>query len=245
MKDNFSGQSEGYSKYRPLYPLELFDFINAVVKTKILAWDCATGNGQSARELAKTFKTVYASDVSEKQLAQAPKLENVIYAKEPAEQTSLTTGTVNLVTVAQALHWFDLDKFYAEVRRVSAPGGMIAVWTYSLFSVSPEIDQVMDEYHFDTLQAYWDPERQYVDEGYENIPFPFPEIDCPRFEISVDWDINSLEGYLDTWSAVQKYIKVNGTSPVPGVIDRLKAFFPVGKKLTIRFPLYLKMGHVL
>ena len=245
MKDNFSLQCKGYSMYRPLYPPELFDFLNAVVQTKLNAWDCATGNGQCARELANSFQHVYGSDISEKQLSEAIRKENITYAKEPAEQTSLPAGTVNLVTVAQALHWFNFEKFYEEVRRVSAPDGMIAVWCYSLFSVNPEIDQVMDEFHFDILEAYWDRERKYVDDGYGAIPFPFKEIECPRFEIKCNWNIGMLEGYLNTWSAVQKFIKVNNESPVPALIERLKKFFPSGESVAVRFPLPMKMGYIL
>ncbi len=244
MKDNFSTQSDSYSKYRPGYPLELFDYILKQVKHPTLAWDCATGNGQAAKELSRHFDEVYATDISEKQLNNAVQAPNIIYKKETAEKTLLADASVDLITVAQALHWFDFDLFYAEVKRVSKPGGIIAVWTYSLLSINPEIDALINEYHFNTLKKYWDAERAYVDDGYSTIPFPFKQIGDPGFEIKLRWTIEEPEGYFYTWSAAQKYLVQNGYSPVPELMAEIKKSWPVSEVLPIRFPIYLKIGRV-
>ena len=244
MKDNFSTQSEGYAKYRPQYPAELFAFINDHVKNKNLAWDCATGNGQSAKELSTYFSKVHATDISQNQLDNAVKKENITYAKEPAEQTSLKDASVDLTTVSQALHWFNFDKFYAEVKRVSAPDAMIAVWLYHLISINPEIDAVVRSYHFETLMKYYDAERVHVDDGYANIPFPFKEIECPLFTIKLNWSIEDFEGYFNTSSAVQKYIKQHNESPLPDFIKNIKRLWPDGQLLPVQLPVQLKMGYV-
>ncbi|MGQ0738030.1 MAG: class I SAM-dependent methyltransferase [Bacteroidota bacterium] len=141
MKDNFSGLADIYAKYRPHYPAELFIFILSNISVKETAWDCATGNGQTAKDLAPHFKKVFATDISQKQLDHAPYLPNVIYAVQPAEQTDFPPDSFDLVTVSQALHWFRFDDFYKEVKRVLKPGGWIAAWTYSGVQVSPEIDE--------------------------------------------------------------------------------------------------------
>lgn len=243
MKDNFSSQSEVYAQYRPGYPAELFEYILGFVKQKELAWDCGTGNGQSAAELSGHFKKIFATDISRKQLDHAVKKENIIYALEPAEKTSLTDGSVDLITVAQAIHWFRFEEFYEEVRRVAKPGAALAVWTYSLLRISEEIDRIIDEYHYATLEQYWDPERKYVDEGYANIPFPFDEIKTPGFVIEQNWTLDDLEGYLNTWSALQKFIKANSYSPVKDVIEQVRPSWGEGKR-TIIFPVHLRVGLV-
>lgn len=198
MKDNFSTQANVYAQYRPGYPKELFAYILSFVKEKHFAWDCGTGNGQSALQLSGNFKKVFATDISQKQLDNAAAKENIIYALEPAEKTSLADRSVDLITVAQAIHWFKFDAFYTEVKRVAKPGAVMAVWTYSLLKISGEIDKIINAYHFSTLKNYWDPERKYVDDGYATIPFPFTEIKTPAFNIELNWSLNELEGYLNT-----------------------------------------------
>ncbi|HMI78613.1 MAG TPA: class I SAM-dependent methyltransferase, partial [Ferruginibacter sp.] len=146
MKDNFSQQASGYAQYRPQYPEELFAYILRFVKEKKLAWDCGTGNGQSAKALSNYFEKVIATDISQKQIDNAYKASNIFYAVEPAEQTTLADKSVDLITVAQAMHWFNFEKFYAEVNRVAKPGAVIAVWTYNLLKISKEIDDLINEY---------------------------------------------------------------------------------------------------
>jgi SAM-dependent methyltransferase len=244
MKDNFSQQASGYAQFRPNYPPELIEYIVGFGKEKELAWDCGTGNGQSAKLLSHYFKQIFATDISEKQLANAHKETNIIYAMEPAEKTSLADGSVDLVTVSQAIHWFNFEKFYAEVKRVAKPGAVIAVWTYSLLQISVEIDKIIHEYHFKTLENFWDPERKYVDDGYANIPFPFQEIETKPFNIELYWSLEELNGYLNTWSALQKFIAANFYNPVPEIISKIEQHWGNAVKQKIFFPVYLRLGII-
>lgn len=243
MKDNFSRQSDVYAKYRPGYPAELFDFMLSHVKKREAAWDCATGNGQSAKELSRSFKKVYATDISKTQIDNAVKAENIFYSVQPAEITSFPENSFDLVTVSQAIHWLQFEEFYKEVRRVGRPGSWISVWMYGLLRISPGIDALIDEHHFGTLAPFWDYERKYVDENYATIPFPFEEIVCPGFNMSYDWTLVELEGYLLTWSALQKFISANHFNPV---VDLMKKIEPLwsGRTMRIFFPLYMRMGRI-
>lgn len=244
MKDNFSRQSSLYAKYRPGYPAELFQFITGFVKNKKLAWDCGTGNGQSAIQLANYFEKVIATDISLKQLEQAERKENINYKMAAAEESGIETGTVNLVTVAQAIHWFDFEKFYSEVKRLAAPDAYLSVWCYSLLKIEKNIDALIKEYHFNTLAAYWDEARKYVDNGYAGISFPFEKIATPGFEIIQYWTLEDLQGYLETWSAFQKYVSVNSSNPVLPLIDAIRSFWKTGEKKKIIFPIHLLLGAI-
>lgn len=244
MKDNFSKQSAGYSLYRPRYPKELFEYIVGFMPQRKMAWDAGTGNGQTAAELSGCFEKVFATDISIQQLEQASPESNIIYALEPAEKVSLSAGSVNLVTVSQALHWFHFDKFFGEVKRVAAPGAILAAWCYSLLIIDPAIDPLVQHFHFEILKEYWDKERKYVDDHYETIPFPFKKIESPAFQIKASWKLQDFGGYLNTWSAVQKFISAKGYSPVPALIDRIGVHWLPGELKSISFPLHLKMGYV-
>ena len=242
MKDNFSKQAAVYAQYRPQYPDELFRYIMGFVKENNMAWDCGTGNGQSAKELSKFFNTVFATDISQKQIDNAYRADNIFYSLQPAEQTGLPAESIDLVTVSQALHWFNFEKFYAEVNRVAKPGAVIAVWTYSLLRISEIIDPVIEHYHFNTLGNYWDAERKYVDDNYTSIPFPFEEIKTPAFAIKVNWDLHDLEGYLQTWSALQKFIAANNSSPVDAVIAQIKPLWGSNEKRELIFPVHMRLA---
>jgi ubiquinone/menaquinone biosynthesis C-methylase UbiE len=242
MKDNFSKQADSYAKYRPNYPQELFDFILQYVERQT-AWDCATGNGQTAKVLAEYFKKVYATDTSQKQIDHAHKESNIFYSVQPAEQTSFPDKSFDLITVSQALHWFDFEKFYAEVTRVGKAGSWLAVWMYALPRVSTAIDELIHDYHFITLEKYWDTERRHVDANYTTIPFPFEEIQTPAFYIANEWTIDELEGYFNTSSALQKFISANGYSAVPELFNQIKPHWQ-SKMMKIIFPLHLRMGKV-
>jgi len=244
MKDNFSHRASIYAQYRPGYPGELFEYIMRFVRAKNLAWDCGTGNGQSAKTLGNYFEKVIATDISQKQIDNAYQAANIFYAVEPAEQTSLADKSVDLITVAQAIHWFNFEKFYAEVNRVAKPGAIIAVWTYSLIQISKEIDDIISEYHFKTLENFWDPERKYVDDGYAGIPFPFAKIGTSDFNIEVNWSLKELEGYFNTWSALQKFIAANSFSPVNELVNKIGQYWGNSEKRQIFFPVHLKLGII-
>ncbi len=243
MKDNFSGQAGIYAKYRPSYPQSLIDYIIRHVTEKNTAWDCATGNGQTAKELALQFDKVFATDISQQQLNNATRSDNIIYSVQPAEKTVFADNTFDLITVSQALHWFRFDEFYNETKRVGKPGAILAAWAYSLLKINPAIDLLIRHYHFNTLKEYWDDERKYVDEEYKTIPFPFREIPTPLFQIEYDWTIAELEGYLYTWSALQKLLKANHHNPVEELILKIKEHWTT-ERMRIVFPIHLRLGRI-
>jgi len=242
--DNFSTGSSDYATFRPESPSEIFDFIYAHVKNFGAAWDCGTGNGQVAVELAKRFDKVYGTDISETQLQHAKKKDNVIYRKERAEQTSFPDHSVDLVTVAQAIHWFDFDKFYAEVSRVVKPGGLVAVWTYVTMRLTPEIDKVIDRLYEDITGPYWDKERKYVDENYQTIPFPFKEIPTPEFSIVKHWDLERFAGYLRTWSGVKHYMQKENKDPLDLILPDLKKAWGNNEQQRVYWPVYMRAGYL-
>lgn len=240
MKDNFSTQSQQYLKFRPGYPQELFAFLEGLLPEKKTAWDCGTGNGQVAVELAKFMQKIYATDISRQQLQNAIQKENIIYSEQPAERTNFKKDQFDLVTVAQAVHWFNFKEFYKEVRRVLKPGGIIAVIGYGLLRINEHTDAVIDHFYMNIVGSYWDEERKYLDEKYQTIPFPFNEIPSPGFENKLAWELEHLIGYLKTWSAVKHYQKDKGHNPVDRVYEDLKRSFE--KKGTVTFPVLLRVG---
>lgn len=241
MKDNFSALASGYSKYRPYYPQEMIEYIISFVKERYEALDVATGNGQVAVELAKHFAKVYATDISEKQLENATSVHNIIYKVESAEYTTFSENQFDLITVAQAIHWFDFDAFYKEVYRILKPDGVFAVLGYGLFSTNPDTDKLLRHFYYETIGSYWDPERKYIDDNYTTIPFPFDEIEVKQFTNEFTWTFDQLIGYLKTWSAVQHYTNKVGANPVDDIHDALKISWEKSDK-KVTFPLLLRMG---
>ena len=242
-KDYFSKQAVDYAKYRPRYPVELFEYLARVAPGRERAWDCATGNGQAALGLARFFKQVIATDASNSQLESAARLENVEYRIAKAEQTDIESRSVDLVTVAQALHWLNLEEFYREARRVLKDGGVIAVWSYNLLSISPEIEAVIRTFYVETVGPYWPPERRLVENGYSSIAFPFEDLKPPPFHMNARLSLPDLLGYLRTWSATQRFIKDKGFDPVEDVTGKLSALWgEPEKELEVRWPLSLRVG---
>jgi len=245
-KDLFSKQASAYAKYRPSYPAALVEYILSFVGERKTAWDCATGNGQAALLLAPYFETVMATDSSEKQLQQAAPAENIHYSVSQAEQTVFADNSFDLVTVAQAYHWFRFDAFEQELRRVAKPGAVIAVWGYNIPQCGNEaIHQLIRDFYKDTVGPYWDAERTYVDEYYRTIPFPYQELPAKEFSIDVQWGPGDLPGYLNSWSSVQHFIKANGYNPVEEVANRLSSLWPAGTDtLPFSFPVFMRIGRI-
>lgn len=241
-KDNFSAQAHLYAIYRPVYPQALYNYLYSHIDSFDNAWDCATGNGQVAVELAKRFTNVYATDISQKQLDNATPKNNIYYSLQRAEETTFDNDFFSLITVAQALHWFKFDAFNAEAKRVLKPNGIIAVWLYDVLSINPEIDKHFLHFYKVTTNPYWDSERVHIDEHYKSVPFPFANVEDAKFSIEVEWDIKQFAGYLNTWSGVQKFIAANNYNPVDNLIEEIKPLWPEGEIYTVKFPVYLKLG---
>jgi SAM-dependent methyltransferase len=244
-KDHFSGHAGDYARYRPDYPQALFAYLAKSVTRHELAWDCGTGNGQAALGLAAHFDRVIATDPSQTQIQNAVRHEKIHYSVTPAEQTGIPSRSVDLITVAQALHWFRFDPFYEEVRRVMKPDGMLAVWCYGLSRINPDIDKVVHHYYRNIVGPYWPPEHRYIDEKYRTIPFPFVELPTSEFYMKAEWDMNDLIGYLRTWSATQQCQQKNEQNPIDIIRRALaKAWGREDARLTVRWPIYLRLGRV-
>jgi len=242
-KDRFSSQSRSYAAFRPGYPQTLYDFIMKHVKGNQAAWDCACGNGQVAQDLAGRFEKVYATDISENQVANAIKKHNIIYSIAPAEKTSFPGKQFDLVTVGQALHWLDRPAFFNEVRRVSKPGGVVVTWGYSLLSVNKDIDPIVNHFYTEIIGPYWDKERKLVDEQYKTVEFPFERIEVPPFEFSFEWTCDEFLGYVSTWSSVVKYIKQNNEDPTKIIESQIRQRWQ-NQSLKVSFPLFVLMGYI-
>ena len=243
-KDHFSRQSAAYSRHRPGYPPELIDFVAASTPDHDLAIDCATGSGQAALQLATHFELVLAIDGSQSQIAQARQHERVRYTAATAESLPVVGARAALVAAAQAVHWFDFARFYAECRRVLRPRGVVAVWTYELFRADGAPDAIVDDFYAHEVGDYWPPERRYVEHGYRTLPFPFVEERCPAFELVTEWSLDDVLGYLGSWSAVQRYKDAKGQDPLPALRERLDAAWGRDATRRLRWPIHLRLGRV-
>jgi SAM-dependent methyltransferase len=244
-KDHFSGQAADYAKFRPRYPQELFEYLGKIASTRQLAWDCGTGNGQAAAGLASVFDHVIATDASEKQIANAQPHERVEYRVAPAENSGIESDTVDLIMVAQALHWFDLPRFYEEVSRVLKQNGVLAASAYKLLHITPKIDELVNDCYYDKIVGpFWPAERVLV-EQFDKIPFPFSEIVMTSFEMTAQWDMDHLVGYLRSWSATQRFIAANNRDPLEEIADQLRAAWGDARQSRpVIWPLILRVGMV-
>lgn len=243
-KDLFSTQSDSYAKYRPSYPTSLIEYILRFVKERSVAWDCATGNGQVAALLADYFKKILATDISEKQLALAKIYPNIEYSLQSAEQTNFGDNSVDLITVAQAYHWFQFDAFEKEVRRVAKPGAVIAVWGYGGILIDENIDKIENHFYHGIVGAYWDKERTYIEENYDTVPFNFTPLPTAAFSINATWKVEDMIGFLHSWSSVQHFTKAKGEDPVDEIKDELYKYWKPGELKQVCFPLFLKLGSI-
>jgi SAM-dependent methyltransferase len=247
-KDHFSGHAELYRRFRPTYPRAVFAWLASLAPTRKLAWDAGTGNGQAAALLAEHFAHVEASDASAAQLAAATPHPGVHYRVAPAEASGLADASVDLALSAQALHWFDHVRYFAEVRRVVRPGGVVAALTYMHCEVDEALDAVLAAY-IDRVRADWAPERRFVDAGYATIPFPFEVIEDtaarPPMEIVAELDLAGYLGYLATWSAAQHYLRRTGVDPRVALAADFAAAWGEPESLRrVRWPLAGHVGRV-
>ncbi len=245
-KDHFSALASVYSEARPTYPEDLLDYIATLCSKRDSAWDCACGNGQATIALAERFACVFATDASAKQIAAASPHPKVSYRVSSAEDSGLEPDCVDLVVVAQAVHWFDLKRFYAEVERVLRTGGVLALWSYGALRVvgSEPANRVVQAFYHDVVGPFWPPERRLVEEGYRELLFPYPDIPPPPFLMQQSWSLERFLGYLRSWSATGRYVEHHGSDPVVALQTKLRPAWgdPQGKHL-IEWPLTLRAGR--
>jgi ubiquinone/menaquinone biosynthesis C-methylase UbiE len=243
--DHFSRVARDYATHRPRYPEALFAWLAQLPARRELAWDCAAGNGQASVGLASFFSRVIATDASRAQVTAATPHPRIEYRVAPAETSGLESGSTDLVTVAQALHWIDLQTFYPEVARVLAPGGALAVWTYGLQRVEAgPIDELLQDFYTRVVGPYWAPERKLVETGYRTLPFPFQEVSPPDFAMEVDWTLPELLGYVGTWSATDRFRQVEGSDPVEALGAAIaKHWDDPGRSRRVRWPLSVRAGY--
>ncbi len=242
-KDHFSGHADGYRGARPTYPDALFDWLATQAPARDLAWDAGCGNGQAAFALSAHFARVVVTDPSASQIANAETKPNIDYRVELAERGSLADASADLVTVAQALHWFDLDLFYAEVRRVLKPRGLFAAWTYGDCHVDAAVDGVKDRLYVDLTGPYWPPERAHIETGYRDLPFPFIELAVPRFAMRTQWTLEQFLAYLRSWSASQRYLKATGEDPVSLIECDLRGTWGNNGRRDVCWEFHLRCGR--
>ncbi|TPG66734.1 class I SAM-dependent methyltransferase [Hymenobacter nivis] len=241
--DRFSDQAAAYARFRIDYPAALYDWLLPLVPGRQRAWDCATGNGQVAVVLAAHFAEVDATDLSTNQLAQAPARLNVHYQAARAEHTPFPDHAFDLITVGQAVHWFDHAAYHREVRRVARPGARLAEWGYGLGRISSEVDPLVWHFYREVLGPYWDENRWHVDDEYARIPFPFADVQRAHFAEQRQWSAAWYLDYLRTWSSVQNYQKQHGTDPVLLVADELTQAWGPGER-AVTFPVFARAGRV-
>jgi SAM-dependent methyltransferase len=244
-QDHFSRLASGYARFRPHYPAVLFTYLADLAPARQLAWDCATGSGQAALGLAEVFEQVIATDASREQIEQAAQHPRITYRVEPAEETSLDAGSVDLVSAAVGVHWFDLDRFYAEVRRVLKPGGVLAVWTYHRPIINPEVDELIARLETEILGDYWPERLHYLQEHYQTLPFPFAELTHPEFAIQAEWKLDQLVGFINSWSAVSRYQEDRKSHPLEPLWEEFLAAWGSENAIrAINWPLYMRIGRV-
>jgi ubiquinone/menaquinone biosynthesis C-methylase UbiE len=229
--DPFASIADPYALHRPRYPDALFAFLAGAAPDRTAAWDCATGNGQAAIGLAKYFGTVFATDASAEQLARAEACSGVDYKLAPAEDSGIPDHSVSVVTVAQAVHWFELPRFYREVRRVLKPNGVLAVWGYVLFRTGEkDIDERIDVLNYEILKPYFDARVLTLWDGYIDLPFPFQRLQTREWSIEVDWSLDDFMGLISSWSGLKAYRAATGLDPLPALRAKLEDSWGDGRR---------------
>ncbi len=243
-KDNFSSQAADYALFRPTYPQNLIDFVVDKVSHKGVALDVATGNGQVAYALANKFNKVYAIDLSEGQIEHAKKKNNIIYSVSTAEKTPFADNSFDLITIAQALHWFKFAEFFTEMKRIGHKDALLAAWGYGRSHVDQQIDIIFDEFLLNFLDAYWDPERNHIDNEYADIQFPFSSLSTPKFIIELEWTCKQYISYIQTWSAVKHYINATSKDPIPLLSRHFAESWLSDEVRKVVFPIFMYLGKL-
>ena len=244
-QDHFSAGAADYARFRPVYPPRLFEFLAGLAPARRLAWDAGTGNGQAAIGLAVHFGEVQATDPSQKQLDAGRPHPRITYRKGDEGDSGLPGGACDLVTAAQAAHWFDMHRFAGETKRVLGRGGVVAIWGYGLCAVGPGIDALVQQFYSETTGPYWPPGRHHVDAAYRTLTFPFSETTLPEMSIEARLDLTHFSAYLRTWSAVQRLEQATGSDPVQELLMELAPRWgEPSLERTVHWPLFGRVGSV-
>lgn len=244
-KDHFSAVSENYAEYRPHYPDELFEYLDSITQHHESAWDCATGSGQAALGLSPYFDTIFATDASEEQIRNAYPHQNIQYHVATAYQSGLPESSIDLVTAAQALHWFEFDTFFSEVKRVLKPSGLLAAWCYGVPNITPELDPVVEDLYFKIIGPYWPAEREYVDKEYGTIRFPFPRLSFKQFTMTQEWDLDHFTSYVSTWSASKRLVEIEGKQALHEALTPLAEAWGVSSGTrVIQWPVHMRTAKM-
>lgn len=244
-QDHFSEQAKQYAIHRPRYPKDIYNYLASLVSSKQIAWDAGTGSGQVAVALTDYFQHVIATDASSDQIENAFQHEQIDYRIEPAEQTSITSNSVDLVTVGTAVHWFELDAFYQEVNRVCKRNAVVAVWVYNLPTIESNVDKILDRFTNKILKPYWPERLHYLFEQYRTLPFPFEEILPPKFTMETEWNLDDLVGFLSSWSAIPIYLKAEGIHPLNKIMEDLqRSWVDSSQKKWVKWPLFFRIGRI-
>ncbi len=244
-QDRFSGNSINYRRFRPDYPLPFIEEIIGLANQRFNCLDCGTGNGQVAEVLSRYFDKVHAIDISDEQIRNAYQAANIHYSVRRAETTDFPVDSFDLITVAQAVHWFDFQTFFNEVLRISKDGGIVALWGYGLLRFRNSLDKHIDTFYQDVVGPYWDSERKHIESSYKDIPLPFPEIKLKKhYSICKDFSLGEFTGYLSTWSAVNKFKLSESYDPIKSLLDIIKPIW--GEKLLQRaeFQIFTRIGKI-
>lgn len=245
--DRFSKQSNTYVSARPRYPEEIYKFLSGISPARTLAWDCGTGNGQAAIHLVEYFDHVYANDLSQNQIQNAFQHERIKYDVCTAEDANLQEHSVDLITVAQAIHWFDLEKFYAITNKALKPNGIIALWAYGFISADDQaLDSLFQKVGKEILHEYWDPQVHKIWKGYDQLDFPFKEVEHPQWHMHIQWSRTDFISYIESWSAARKYQDTNNQSIISEIITDLEKLWPDPNiQQTFRSPITSRIGRII
>lgn len=241
----FTQGGRAYASYRPKYPPQLSDFLASLVSTKNIVVDVGCGSGQLTALLAQHFKQVFAFDPSVEQIRYAEPGANISYQCALAESLPLASGCANLITVAQAAHWFDLPAFYNEVNRIATSNAVLALISYGVLSLEPDLDDCFQDFYHNDIYSFWPAARRLVDSGYADLDFPFIEQQAPVLSINLRWDLREFLGYVSTWSAIRHAEKLGQLDVLSKFASNLYSIWGAPEqKRTISWPINMRIGSI-
>lgn len=238
----FNMDSNHYFKNRPRYPKELYQLIHKSSKDHQIAWDCACGNGQAAIDLVPYFSRIEATDINENQLKHSFQHEKISYSLQKSEKTNFPSRYFDAVCAAQCLHWFDLEEYFIEVKRVLKKQGLFACWGYSFFQIEDTLDAIIDSTLLKVIDPYWSENNRILHRRYADVRFPFKPIHGPEIRMTMNWDLNQFTSYLETWSAVKLYHERTSDSLIENVRQMLKKHWEEKEKKDIKMDFFYYLG---